>query len=192
MSDINDNLDESIPVVKIIDSGFSQSSLLLNLSHDELNKKFEDFFELYYKDHTRFNYVKVAAYLGATKQTVVKSKDVLFVKDGKNFSIKVTAQTRTKQLQSVEFSSGSNLLELLFIKFANAIEITTPKTWNNISFYFHDIVEDHRENLIPECRRKYGIEWLANYITIWRLLLFFGYFVFRLVKQIITLRRSSI
>lgn len=46
MSDINDNLDDSIPVLKIIDSGFSQSSLLLNVSHDELNKELEDYLEL--------------------------------------------------------------------------------------------------------------------------------------------------
>lgn len=145
-----------------------------------------------YKDKYRLTYLKGKASVRLVRETVVESKDVLFEKDGKKFFINVKSHIRNKEVLTVELSLGSNLLELLFTKLANAIGITTPKTWNNISFYFHDIVEDHRENLIPDCRRKYGIEWLANYITIWRLLLFFGYFVFRLVKQIITFPRSSL
>ncbi|QLE53777.1 hypothetical protein FD724_38715 (plasmid) [Nostoc sp. C057] len=172
MSDMNDNLDDSIPFLNVE---------YLNVdSWENLVQKAISIRE------TKEKGCEAVGYLHKTDY------DVLYTQDDKTVYISVKDWTLDKQLESSELTFGSNFSDLLFSKLANFIEITTPKTWNNISFYFHDIVEDHRENLIPDCRRKYGIEWFANCITIWRLLLFFGYFVSRLVKQIITFRFSSL
>ncbi|MHC5772100.1 MAG: hypothetical protein ACYTXI_42635 [Nostoc sp.] len=181
MADMNDNLDDSIPFINITHINF--------YSLEKLKQKLEshDF-----QKHVQYVILTSEARNKTWKPEGYLDDGVLYAKDNQKVYISMKAYIQDKQLDSSELSFGSNCLDLLFSKLANAIEITTPKTWNNISFYFHDIVEDHHENLIPDCRRKYGIEWFANCITIWRLVLFFGYFVFTLVKQIITFRRSSL
>lgn len=192
MSDINDNLDESIPFIKIRNTENDQSSFLGNTRSDKNEKNLGVFFSFNHNDISSYHYIQILRTYRALRPTSVKPGDVLLVRDGKYTSLEMKSVSQHKLIESIDLSSGSNSLELLFSKLANFIEITTPQSWNNISFYFHDIVEDHRENLIPNCRSKYGIQWFANCITIWRLLLFFGYFVFSLVKQIITFRHSSL
>ena len=202
MSDINSSFDESIAFLNIRNHEIDQSSFLLNVWSDENKNKFREFLDLNFNENHRFNYKQMVHKLIKSRLTLVKHGDVLLVRDGNYTCLEMKFISQHKpitlidlesiSLESIDLSSGSNSLELLFSKLASSIEITTPKTWNNISFYFHDIVEDHRENLIPDCRRKYRIEWLANCITIWRLLLFLGYFVLRLVKEIMSFRRSSL
>jgi DNA repair exonuclease SbcCD ATPase subunit len=81
--------------------------------------------------------------------------------------------------------------EHLLSKISIFLERIAPHTWQKSSFYFHDIVEDHRENLIPSYR-KHGYEWIANLITGWRLLFFFGHFGLSSLRSAITTRRSKL
>lgn len=83
----------------------------------------------------------------------------------------------------------SNSLEILFSKISSFLERTAPDIWQNNSFYFYDIVEDHRENLIPHYR-KHGYEWIATCITCWRLLCFFKYCSSKLLRVVLARRRS--
>lgn len=85
----------------------------------------------------------------------------------------------------------SNFLEHLIIKISNFLEHIAPHNWQKSSFYFHDIVEDHWENLLPTYRKR-GCEWIANFITGWRLLFFLWHFGLSLLRTAITTRRSNL
>ncbi len=96
-------------------------------------------------------------------------------------------QKHQEQKQSIP---KSNFPKYLLSKISNFLERIAPHTWQKSSFYFHDIVEDHRENLIPT-HRKRECEWIANFITCWRLLFFLWHFGLSSLRSAITTRRSK-
>ncbi|OKH29558.1 hypothetical protein NIES2101_43255 [Calothrix sp. HK-06] len=85
----------------------------------------------------------------------------------------------------------SNFPEHLISKISNFLEHIAPHNWQKSSFYFHDLVEDHRENLIPSYK-EHGCEWIAHFITCWRLLFFLWHFGLSSLRIAITTRRSKL
>lgn len=90
-----------------------------------------------------------------------------------------------------KLTSEYGFSEHLLSKISIFLERIAPYTWQKSSFYFHDIVEEHRETLIPK-HRKRGYEWIANFITCWRLLFFLWHFGFSSLRSAITTRRSKL
>jgi hypothetical protein len=76
------------------------------------------------------------------------------------------------------------------LNFMERIGHIAPQTWQKCSFHLPDILEDHRENLIPTWH-KHGCEWVANLITYGRLIFFLWHFGLSSLRTAMTTLRTK-